>query len=151
MQSRHLFQIRPYEPRDLDLLASAANRAIYISYAFFGYANPIAVTRSRLVDALQAGSELWVPETDGAAIGVLGLFPNFIDKLFIAPEWQGAGVGSALVAWAKSIYPCYLELRCAQENHVACRFYERHGFRAKTHRMADRPVIPEIVFRWEGR
>jgi GNAT superfamily N-acetyltransferase len=151
MHCRHLFQIRPYEPRELDLVASAANRAIYISYAFFGYAHPIAVTRSRLVEALEEGSELWVPEIDGAAIGVLGLFPNFIDKLFVAPEWQFAGIGTALIAFAKSIYPTHLELRCAQENHAACRFYEKHGFRAKTHRMAARPVIPEIVFRWEGR
>jgi GNAT superfamily N-acetyltransferase len=151
MRSCHLSRTRPFEPRDLDHVASAANRAVWKSYAFFGYDHPVSVTRARLIEALQEGSEFWVSEVSGIPVGILGLYPNFIDKLFIAPEWQSAGAGSALIDCAKSLYPTHLELHCAQENHVACRFYERHGFRAKAYRMAHSPLIPEIVFRWERR
>jgi GNAT superfamily N-acetyltransferase len=150
MRSRHLFQIRAYEPRDLNHVVDAANRAIRNAYAFFGHDHPLGVTRDRLIEALARGSTLWVPEANGAPAGVLGLFPNFVDKLFVTPEWQCGGIGTALLDFAKSIYSTHLELRCAQENHAACRFYEKCGFRPKVHRIADRPSIPEIVYRWEG-
>ena len=41
---------------------------------------------SRLEEALAEGQFFWIPEIDGIVAGVLTLRPNFIDKLFLAPD-----------------------------------------------------------------
>lgn len=148
---RILFQIRPFHMRDLDQAASAVNRAIYSAYAFFGYPFPVSVTRGRLLDSLASGEKFWVPEANGAVVGILSLTSHYVEKLFIAPEWQGKGLGATLLGHAKTLYPAYLELDCFQENHAACRFYERHGFKARRYKPHDLPAIPQVIYRWQGK
>jgi GNAT superfamily N-acetyltransferase len=145
-----LFQIRPYHPRDLDAAASAVNRAIYMAYASFGYPYPASVTSQRLLASLEQGEQFWVPESNGAVVGLLSLKPNYIEKLFIAPEWQGHGIGSALIRKAKSLYHRRIDLDCFQENRDACRLYEAHGFCPYAWVTHDEPAIPQVFYRWEG-
>jgi GNAT superfamily N-acetyltransferase len=150
MRKSHLFRIRPYEPRDLDLAAEAANAACRQAYAYFGYNHPVSVTRSRLIQALAEGQRCFVAEVDGVVVGILTLKPYFIDRLFIAPRWQGFGFGSALIDFAKSLFPSGLELHCAQQNLGACRLYERHGFIPVTHLIFAPIGIGDVIYRWPG-
>jgi putative acetyltransferase len=150
MKNGHLFQIRRFHPRDLDAAARAANAACWQAYAFLGYDMPASFTRSRLELALAEGQDFWIPEIDGIVAGVLTLKPHFIDKLFLAPQWQGLGIGSALITKAKALFPDHVELHCAQQNYPACRFYERHGFTAHEYQFDDW-AGGDIVYRWSGR
>jgi putative acetyltransferase len=146
----HLFQIREFHPRDLDAAASAANAACRQAYAYFGYSYPVSTTRLRLEEALAEGQQFWVPEMDGVVAGIMTLLPGFVDKLFLAPHWQGLGIGSALVEKAKDLFPQGLELHCAQQNYSACHFYEAHGFVPHEHRLYAELSIADIVYRWSG-
>jgi len=146
-----LTQIRPFAPRDLDDAARAANAACWQAYAYFGYSHPVSTTRQRLREALAEGQDFWVAEVGGSVAGIMTLQPHFIDKLFIAPHRQGLGLGTRLMAQAKSIFPDHLELHCAQQNYSACRFYERERFHPALCRLDDSLGIPEIVYRWSGR
>src|SRR5262249_18721952 len=65
MFKAHLFRIRSYEPRDLDAAAQAANAACRQAYAYFGYNHSVAVTRTRLMEAMDEGQKSFVPEVDG--------------------------------------------------------------------------------------
>jgi len=150
MRPAHLFQIRPYRPSDLDAAAEAANAACRQAYAFFGYNHPVSVTRTRLGEALAEGQRCFVPEVNGVVTGILTLKPSFIDKLFIAPHWQGSGLGSACLDFAKALHPAGLELHCAQQNYGACRLYERHGFIAMEHPIFEPIGIGDVVYRWPG-
>ena len=147
----YLFQIRRFHRRDLDAAARAANAACRQAYAIFGYDDPVARTRSRLMEALAEGQDFWIPEVSGVVAGVLTLRPSFIDKLFLAPQWQGLGIGSALIAKAKVLFPDHVELHCAQQNYPACRFYECHGFIAREHRIYAPMGVADIIYRWERR
>ena len=150
MRHAHLFRIRSYRPSDLDAAAEAANAACRQAYAFFGYNHPVSVTRTRLGEALAEGQRCFVPEVNGVVVGILTLKPAFIDKLFIAPHWQGFGIGSACLDFAKSVYPAGIELHSAQQNYGACRLYERHGFIAVTHLIFEPIGIGDIIYRWPG-
>jgi putative acetyltransferase len=150
MFKAHLFRIRSYEPRDLDAAALAANAACRQAYAYFGYNHPVSVTRTRLAEALDEGQSCFVPEVDGVVIGILTLKPSYLDKLFIAPEWQGFGFGSACLNFAKALFPSGIELHCAQQNFAACRLYERHGFVPVTHLIHEPLGIGDIIYRWPG-
>jgi GNAT superfamily N-acetyltransferase len=95
--------------------------------------------------------DLWVAERQGRIAGVLALEGNDIDRLYVAPEAQGALVGTLLMARAKSLHPQGLTLVTHQRNTSACRFYERHGFQARTFGSSPPPENePDVVYAWDG-
>jgi GNAT superfamily N-acetyltransferase len=74
-------------------------------------------------------NEAWVAETDAdGVIALLVLDNEWIDQLYVDPEWTGHGVGSQLIELAKELRPRGLDLWTFQSNEGARRFYERHGF-----------------------
>lgn len=73
--------------------------------------------------------ETWVAEApDGTLAGMLVVGDHELDQLYLAPEWQGRGLGDRFVALAKERQPRGLRLYTFQVNTRACRFYERHRF-----------------------
>jgi GNAT superfamily N-acetyltransferase len=72
--------------------------------------------------------EVWVDERDGSVVGFAGVSPGWLDHLYVDPDAQNAGIGTALLEHAKALQPGGLELWVFQRNDGARRFYERHGF-----------------------
>ena len=75
-------------------------------------------------------AEVWVAEVDDAVSGVLVLNGNWIEQLYVDPDWTNQGLGTALIERAKAERPEALDLWTFKSNRGAQRFYERHGFRA---------------------
>jgi GNAT superfamily N-acetyltransferase len=72
---------------------------------------------------------VWVAEVDGRLVGVASLDrDDMLTQLYILPGYQGAGIGSALLATAKAARPGGFGLFAFQRNTRARRFYERRGF-----------------------
>ena len=95
--------------------------------------------------------ELWVAERDGAIVGVLAMHQDEVDRLYVATEAQGQGIGSALLDHAKSLSPRVLRLVTLQRNTQACRFYEHRGFVAyDTGRSPPPEDEPDVRYRWLG-
>jgi putative acetyltransferase len=62
---------------------------------------------------------------EGAVLrGHIALLSGWIDHLYVDPEYNGKGIGSALVSIAQSCLRLYM----FQANVRARSFYERHGF-----------------------
>jgi GNAT superfamily N-acetyltransferase len=89
-----------------------------------------AETHDWVASHLLATHEVAVAEIDGRVVGFAALDAGLLGQLYVHPAHQGAGVGSELLAWAKSRRPDGLELWTFQRNEAARRFYERRGFRA---------------------
>ncbi|WP_409527055.1 N-acetyltransferase family protein [Rhizobium sp. P32RR-XVIII] len=77
------------------------------------------------------GEMVWVAEArDGEIAGFMTLWAedDFIHMLYIRKEWQGRGVGTALLEalpeWPRRKY----RLKCLTNNRNAKAFYARHGF-----------------------
>ncbi len=79
-------------------------------------------------DVLLPHNEVWVAEEDDRVIGFTGLGDDSVTHLWVRPEEQNRGVGSALLGLAKERRPRGLQLWVFQRNVGARRFYERHGF-----------------------
>jgi GNAT superfamily N-acetyltransferase len=84
--------------------------------------------RPRLGALLVERHETWVAERDRRVVGFAGVSPGWLDHLYVDPEAQDAGIGTALLDHAKRLQPGGLELWTFQRNTGARRFYERHGF-----------------------
>ncbi len=134
-------QIRRAEPEDsvalheLHGLQKAYTGTLQLPYP------SLADWRKRLAETTE-GSYNLVAVVDGRAVGMLGLqtFPNRPRRrhagtigIAIHDEWQGRGIGSALVRAGvemadKWLNLMRLELEVYTDNEAGIRLYERHGF-----------------------
>ena len=86
--------------------------------------------RARVRTDVANGWSLYVADDGGTLAAMLALhLPNrYLDQLFVAPEYQGKGVGRMLLAFTRKHLPDEIWLRCVRENEKAWRWYEREGF-----------------------
>jgi GNAT superfamily N-acetyltransferase len=86
--------------------------------------------RARIRAQAAKGWSLYVADDGGviAAILVLRLSDGCLGQLFIAPDYQGQGLGKRLLAFTREQMPNEIWLRCVRENEKAWRWYEREGF-----------------------
>jgi len=130
--------IRPYRDEYRDVTA----RLWGVSWRSTGLAVALrvsddelyALNYERIPRELAAGWAAHLAWNGDRPVGFLALKPaaGCLDQLFVLPEMQGAGIGRALLDFAKQQLPNGLWLRTAAENLRACTFYEREGCRGKT-------------------
>lgn len=91
-----------------------------------------------------AGECLFVARAQGEIAGFVSVWTadNFIHHLFVAPAYQGQGIGRALLTHCQKLYGLPLSLKCVEANRRACRFYERNGWIEK-----QRAVGPDGPYR----
>jgi ribosomal protein S18 acetylase RimI-like enzyme len=77
-----------------------------------------------------AGEEVWVADYDSLIVGFVSMWlqDNFIHNLFVHPDWQGKGIGTALLRQAESRLVKPMELKVKVGNLIACKFYQKHGW-----------------------
>lgn len=90
-----------------------------------------------------------VPEIDGEIAGYLSLDQQarFLYALYLAPEYQGSGVGRALLDSAKTACPTGFELTVWQPNLRARDFYLREGLR-QIGEETDEDGLPVFRMKW---
>jgi ribosomal protein S18 acetylase RimI-like enzyme len=86
--------------------------------------------RARVPMEVEKGWSLYVADDDGVLAAMLALHPpdRYLDQLFVAPAYQGSGLGRRLLAFTRQQLPDEIWLRCVRENEKAWRWYEREGF-----------------------
>ena len=105
--------------------------------------------KEHFAETIRQSADVWVVEADDAIAGVMVLNDNWIDQLYIDPEWTGQGLGSSLIDKAKTEHPEILELWTFESNVGAQRFYERHGFIAVGRTDGENEEgAPDIHYRW---
>lgn len=99
---------------------------------------------------LIAECETWLAQVEGTPVGILVLDGDDVDWLFVHPDAQGRGVGTALLRHAKSKRPGGLALWVFESNVSAQRFYERHGFVAvlRTDGAQNEEHQPDVRYVW---
>src|ERR1700749_2639760 len=90
----------------------------------------LANLRARFRQEIEVGCSLFVADDGGnfAAMLALHLPDRYLDQLFVAPSYQGKGLGRRLLAFTHEHLPDEIRLRCVRENDKAWRWYEREGF-----------------------
>jgi ribosomal protein S18 acetylase RimI-like enzyme len=90
----------------------------------------LANLSARVRREIEKGWSLFVADDGGALAAMLALHlpERYLDQLFVAPEYQGRGLGRRLLAFTRQHLPEQIWLRCARENEKAWRWYEREGF-----------------------
>ncbi len=96
----------------------------------------LANLRARVPREIEKGWSLYVADDDGRIAAMLALHvpDRYLDQLFVAPDYQGQGLGRHLLGFTREHLPDEIWLRCVRENDKAWRWYEREGLCSKRKR-----------------
>ncbi len=106
--------IRKYEEKDIEAVLDAWYEASLIAHSFMDAAF-FEQERENVRTIYMPRANTWVYEKDEKVVGFISMVRNEVGGIFVHPEVQGQGIGTALMDKAR-------------ENHKTRRFYERYGF-----------------------
>jgi GNAT superfamily N-acetyltransferase len=111
----------------------------------------LANLRARVRHEIEKGWTLYVADDDGriAAMLALHLPGRYLDQLFVAPDYQGKGLGRQLLAFTRNHLPDQIWLRCVRENDKAWRWYEREGFVFEKQEVESKTGFTMKYYRWK--
>jgi ribosomal protein S18 acetylase RimI-like enzyme len=111
----------------------------------------LANLRARVRLEIEQGWSLFVADDGGviAAMLALHLPKMYLDQLFVAPEYQGSGLGRRLLALTREHLPDEIFLRCVRENEKAWRWYEREGFVFEQEQVEPMTGFVMKYYRWK--
>jgi GNAT superfamily N-acetyltransferase len=106
--------------------------------------------RGWIRDELVPGHEIWVAEVEGRVVGFAALSGDLLGHLYVHPDAQRRGVGSALFDVVKRERPDGARLWVFQRNEDARRFYEGHGCRLVelTDGSRNMEKEPDALYEW---
>jgi chorismate mutase/ribosomal protein S18 acetylase RimI-like enzyme len=98
-----------------------------------------------------ADKEVWLAEAD-ELVGFATLDEAFLDALYVGPEHQGLGIGTALLDLVKARRPDGFSLWVFASNAPARGFYHRHGLIELEHTdgSGNEERSPDVRMAWPG-
>jgi GNAT superfamily N-acetyltransferase len=97
--------------------------------AAFTWVDPEMFQASEILAWAEEGEELYLAFDQGRPVAMMSFWrpDNFIHNLFVEPDAQGQGAGTALLDFARAIADGSVALKCDLLNAASLRFYERRG------------------------
>ena len=94
-------------------------------------------------------NQVWVVESGQQPVAFMAMNKDFIDQLYIHPDYQRRGIGRALLDFARRLSPDHLWLYTLQINVGARAFYEKNGFVAEKFGISPPPENePDVEYHW---
>lgn len=112
----------------------------------------LANLRARVRKEIEDGWSLYVADGNGTLAAMLALhLPRLeLDQIFVAPEYQGRSLGRKLLAFTRKQLPDEIQLRCAEGNVKAWRWYEREGFLYERQEISPVTGLMMKYYRWRA-
>jgi ribosomal protein S18 acetylase RimI-like enzyme len=143
--------IRPYRPEDFEPVNHVWRRARVTAFPAFQARSGHTAQDDRgyFRNVILVENSVLVAEVDGRVIGFMAMAGDLIAHLYVDPDSQGRGIGTSLIACAKSRSPSSLRLFTLETNVIGRGFYERRGFRAAGFGISPPPESePHVEYRW---
>ena len=94
-------------------------------------------------------NKVFVVESDGRPVAFMAVKDEFVDQLYVHPDYQNRGAGKALLDYARRLSPEHVWLYTLQINSNACTFYEKNGFTAERFGISPPPENePDVEYHW---
>ncbi len=146
--------LRRARPEDADELAVILRTAMHGAMPSLPELHTPDEDRRFLRDAVLPNQEVWVAEVDGRPVGFAALGSrdgaDYLQHIYVAPEFQGRGLGTELIERAKTRRAAGFRLWVFQKNDGARRFYEKHGLQVVelTDGSANDEREPDALYEW---
>ena len=109
--------------------------------------------RAFIANVVLPQQEVLVAENEAGVAGFIAMaHGDLIEHLYVRPERQRRGIGTALLDEAKARMPGGFRLWVFQENEPARRFYERNGLAVLelTDGSGNEEKTPDALYGWTG-
>jgi ribosomal protein S18 acetylase RimI-like enzyme len=98
---------------------------------------------------LIGNDHIWVAEFNGRPVAFMATNRDFVDQLYVHPDFWRQGMGNALLDLARRESPEHLWLYTLQINTHARAFYEKNGFVAEKFGVSPAPESePDVEYHW---
>ncbi len=123
-------RLRCYHPNDLEPVVQLWYWSWHSAFPDLQHPQTFQQWKERLQDEIVPNEQVWIAEISEQLVGFIALRENggHLDQIFVSPEMQRQGVGTALLKKAQELLPAGITLDTLQRNSQARRFYEKHGF-----------------------
>jgi GNAT superfamily N-acetyltransferase len=100
-------------------------------------------------DHILKRNRIWVVEVDHRPVAFMAMEKDFIDQLYIHPDYQRRGIGKAFLNFAREQSAEHVWLYTLQNNVNARAFYEKNGFVAEKFGISPPPELaPDVEYHW---
>ena len=142
--------IRPYREEDFEIVAKFWFAAIQAAEPELVQRMGYEFTGAReYFKTVVAENQMWVYELEGVPVGILGIQNDYIDRLYVDPNYHRRGIGKALLDHARKLSPQHLWLKTDQANKMSRPFYEKDGFVATKFGVSPPPESePDVEYHW---
>jgi ribosomal protein S18 acetylase RimI-like enzyme len=142
-------RIRTAGPGDADAVADVFI-ASFGTLTFLPRLHTDEETRDFITNTVLPEQEVLVADLGGRVAGFVAMSEGMIEHLYVHPDLQRRGIGSALLERAKERMPGGFQLWVFQANGPARRFYERHGLRVVrlTDGAGNEEQAPDALYEW---
>lgn len=108
--------------------------------------------RAWLTGLLDRPAELWVATEGSRIVGFVHLEGAWLSSIYVHPDQQGRGVGTALLDLVKALRPAGFGLRVHETNTRARELYRRRGLveLERTDGSSYRDEAPDLQMAWLG-
>jgi putative acetyltransferase len=144
------FEIRPARSADAEAIADVHLDSRREAMPWLSVLHSREDTIAYFAGHVLLHEEVLVAEVNQLVVGFIALEGDHVDHLYIAPAYQGRGIGDTLLAMAKEVRPDGLMLWTFQRNARARQFYEARGFVAAelTDGSRNEEREPDALYRW---
>ena len=139
-------QYRPMREGDVAAIARVHHRACLIAYRFMNWSYSEVDVRDWYAGKFPGWDWGLVAEERNAVVGFAAAQGIHLDQLFVDPDHQRLGIGTDLLTAALQRTPPVLTLDVFEENRLARRFYERHGFREVSRYLNQQEAAMELLY-----
>lgn len=142
--------IRPYRPQDLDALVALWRESTTLAHPFIPahyWQESEELVRGHYIPH----SQTWIYEHAQGIGGFISVMDQrFVGALFVHHSLYGQGVGAALMQHIQHRFPV-LSLEVYQQNHRACAFYRKQGFRTVQESYQHETQSRLLVMHWQDQ
>jgi GNAT superfamily N-acetyltransferase len=137
-------------PEDADQVAAVFSASFETLLTFLPNLHTHEEHWEFITEIVPRDHELWVAEEDGRVVGLAAVGADALGHLYVHPDHQGRGIGTALLERTKELRPEGFSLWTFPANVGACRFYERHGLRAVEYGdgSGNEEGVPDVRYAW---
>lgn len=93
-------------------------------------------------------SETYTATINNKIIGFISLVDDYLAAIFVKPDTQGKGIGTALINHAKGIRET-LQLKVFVKNKLSVEFYKKNGFKIKSDTTDSATGEKEFTMEWQ--
>lgn len=145
--------IRPYKSDDFNPVTTLWRRAREQAFPDFQRrkGHTFEEDQAYFRDVILINNDVWVVEMDGQPVAFMAIAGDFIDQLYVHPDYQRIGLGKSLIAHARILSPEHLWLYTLQINTNGRAFYEKNGFRIVKLGISPPPESePDVEYHWDA-